>query len=141
MLIDKNTGKEITMFEEPISSCNPFNFLNGKKYIMTYKSLPKYCNSFMHIQRSLGISDVKWRTKKIDKKDCAIFLWCMGHDESEEEDEDDVSKKYVCDISGVTMWWHKHYKWNPKKLYTVSVCAELEFVMSCYYFSFYDYKL
>ena len=64
----------------------------------------------MHIQRSLGISDVKWRMKKFDKKDCAIFLQHVGDDDSEEEDEDDVSKKYVCDISGVTMWWHKHYK-------------------------------
>ena len=60
---------------------------------MTYKSLPKYCNSFMHIQRGPGISDVKWRMKKIDKKDYAIFLRHMGKDDSEEEDEDDVSKK------------------------------------------------
>ena len=89
------------MFDEPISSHNPFNFLKRKKYIVTYVSLPKYCNSFMHIQRSLGMSDVKWRTKKIDKKDYAIFLQCMGEDDSEEEDEDDVSKKclshFKCD--------------------------------------------
>ena len=98
------------MFDEPISTWNPFNFLNGKKYIVMYDSLLKYCNSFIHIQRSLGISDVKWRMKIIDKKDCAIFLWHMGNDDSEEEDEDYVSKKYVCDISGVTTWWHKHYK-------------------------------
>ena len=52
---------------------NLFNFLNRNKYIVAYKSLPKYCNSFMHIQRSLRISDAKWRTKKIDKKDYAIF--------------------------------------------------------------------
>ena len=63
----------------------------------------------MHIQRDLGISDVKWRTKKIDKKDYAIFLRHVGEDESEEY-EDDVSKKYVCDISSVTMLQHKHYK-------------------------------
>ena len=62
------------MFDEPISSHNPFNFLNGKKYIVTYESLTKYCNSFMHVQQTLGISDVKWRTKKIDRKECAIFL-------------------------------------------------------------------
>ena len=49
----------------------------------------------MHIQISLGISDVKWRMKKIDKKDYAIFLRCMGEDDSEEEDEDSVSKKCV----------------------------------------------
>ena len=104
MLIDKNTGKEITMFE-PISSHNPFNFLNGKKYIVTNESLPKY-NSFMHIQRILGISDVKWRLKKIDKKDCAIFLWHMVNDNSEEEDEDNVSKKYFCYISGMMMEQH-----------------------------------
>ena len=30
--------------------------------------------------------------EKIDKKDYAIFLQCVGADESEEEDEDDVSK-------------------------------------------------
>ena len=56
------------MFDEPISSHNPFTFLSGKKYIMTYKSLPKYCNSFMHVQRSLGISDVKWRMKKLTRR-------------------------------------------------------------------------
>ena len=95
MLKDKNTGKEITMFEEPISSHNPFIFLNGKKYIMTYESYLKYCNSFMHVQRSLGISNVKWRMKKIDKKDCAIFLWCMVDDDSEEEDEDDMGKNIL----------------------------------------------
>ena len=109
-LIDKNVGKELIMFDKPISSWNPFNFLNRKKCIVTYESLLKYCNSFVHIQRSLGISDVKWRMKKINKKDCAIFLRHMGNNGSKEEDEDDVSKKYVCDISGVTMWWHKHYK-------------------------------
>ena len=80
------------MFDEPISSQNPYNFLNMKKYIVTYESLLKYCNSFMHVQRSLEISDVKWRMKKINKKDCAIFLQHMGNDDSEEEDENNVSK-------------------------------------------------
>ena len=61
------------MFDKPIESHNPYNFLNEKKYIVTYESLTKYCNSFMHVQETLGISDVKWRTKKIDKKECAIF--------------------------------------------------------------------
>ena len=32
----------------------------------------------------------------------------MGNDNSKEEDEDDVSKKYVCDISSVMTLGHKH---------------------------------
>ena len=64
----------------------------------------------MHMQQTLGISDVKWRTKKIDKKECAIFLRQVGKDDSEEEDEDDASLKYFCDIISFTMLWHKHYK-------------------------------
>ena len=51
----------------------------------------------MHVQQTLGISDVKWRTKKIGKKECVIFLRQVGEDNLE-EDEDDVSLKYFCDI-------------------------------------------
>ena len=108
MLIDISNGKEIMMFDEPISSHNLYNFLNGKKYIVTYESLTKYYNSFMHVQQTLSISDVKWRTKKIDKKECVIFLGWVGKDDSEEEDEDDVSHKYFCDISSFMTLRHKH---------------------------------
>ena len=74
MLKDKKMGKEILLFKEPISSRNPYNFLKGKKFIVSYENLATYCNLFMHGQQGLGIEDVKWHTKKIDKKDCAIFL-------------------------------------------------------------------
>ena len=80
------------MFDVRISSRNLNNFLNGKKYIVTYESLTKYCNSFMHMQQTLGTSDVKWRIKKIDRKECAIFLRRVGEDDSD-KDEDDVSQK------------------------------------------------
>ena len=85
-LIDKKTGKGIVMFEEPISLRNPCNFLKGKKYIVVYENLGSYCNSFMHVQRTLGIEDVKWHTKKIDKKDCTIFLRKICDVEDSEDD-------------------------------------------------------
>ena len=97
MLIDKKTGKEIVMFEEPISSRNPYNFLKGKKYIVLYENLGSYCNSFMHVQRILGIEDVKWHTKKIDKKDCTIFLRNISDvKDSEDNEEDNVSYQHKC---------------------------------------------
>ena len=38
-LIYKKIGKEIVMFEKPILSRNPYNFLKGKKYIVPYENL------------------------------------------------------------------------------------------------------
>ena len=78
MLIDKKTGKKIIMFEESISLQNPYSSLKGKKYIVLYDNLGSYCNSFVHVQRTLCIEDVKWRTEKIDKNDCTIFLRKMS---------------------------------------------------------------
>ena len=90
MLLDKKTGKEIVMFQEPISLRNPYNFLKGKKYIVPY-------DSFMHVQRTLGIEDVKWCTKKTDKKDCTIFLRKICDvEDSEDDEEDDVSYQHKC---------------------------------------------
>ena len=91
MIIDKKTGKEITMFEQLISSRQPYSFLKGQKYIISYEELSSYVRSFMHVQRTLGIADLHWRTKKIDKKECCIFVKKVDEDDSEGDDEDDVS--------------------------------------------------
>ena len=45
----------------------------------------------------LGIEDVKWCTKKIDKKDCAIFLRKISDvDDLEDDEEEDVSYQHKC---------------------------------------------
>ena len=90
-IIDKKTGKELTMFNQPISSRQPYSLLKGQKYIVSYDELPSYARSFMHIQKTLAIADLHWRTLKIDKKECCIFVKKVDEDDSEGDDEDDVS--------------------------------------------------
>ena len=45
----------------------------------------------MHVQRTLCISDLQWQMKKIDKKECCIFVKKVDEDDSDGEEEDDVS--------------------------------------------------
>ena len=79
------------MFEQLISLRQPYSFLKGQKYIVSYEELSSYVRSFMHVQRTLGIADLHWRTKKIDKKECCIFVKKVDEDDSEGDDQDDVS--------------------------------------------------
>ena len=47
----------------------PHSFLKGQKYIVSCDELSSYARSFMHVQRTLGIANLHWRTKIIDKKE------------------------------------------------------------------------
>ena len=137
MLIDKKMGNEILLFGEPILSRNPYNFLKGKKFIVSYENLATYCNLFMHAQWGLSIEDVKWHTKKIDNEDCAIFLRKISDvDDSEDEEEEDVSYQHKV-ICNKNMSWHSHNKmsWhvilsfkNNWILYLINCSKMLEFM-------------
>ena len=83
------------MFEQPISSRQPYTFLKGQKYIVSYDELSSYTRSFMHIQRTLAIANLHWKTQKIDKKECCIFVKKVDKDNSEGDDEDDVSNVWT----------------------------------------------
>ena len=95
MIIDKKTGKELMMFKQPISLRQPYSFLKRQKYIVYYDKLSSYARSFMHVQRTLGIADLHWRTKKNDKKECCIFVIKVDEDNSGGNDEDDVSNVWT----------------------------------------------
>ena len=79
------------MFEQPILSRQPYSFLKGQKYIISYEELSSYMRSCIHIQRTLSTADLHWRTKKINKKECCIFVKKVDEDNSEGNNEDDVS--------------------------------------------------
>ena len=90
-IIDKKTGKELVMFERPISSRQPYTFLKGQKNIVSYDELSRYARSFMHVQRTLAIANGTGELKKSTRRNAALFVKKVEEDDSEGDDEDDVS--------------------------------------------------